>query len=237
MISKPTARIFKYLGALSPVFLAGFQMHGLIVGARSALTTVPGALALLLGAVAILAEKKAGSTILAAYMLAMYYGGGATADKLPLPAEMLVFCGLGIGLLGVFTLRGRGEHGHGARTLSSLTTGLALSFTRISGAAGLSFGALLWMFSMAEMSDFTVFNSVDGVMVMLFGWQTLKRQSWAAAGQVVLAASNLALYYAVPDSPMSVFGFFPLFLLLIHALGFIGVANLKNGRRQEDRRG
>jgi len=236
MISKPTARIFKYLGALSPVFLAGFQMHGLIVGARSALTTVPGALALLLGAVAILAEKKAGSAILAAYMLAMYYGG-ATADKLPLPAEMLVFCGLGIGLIGVFTLRGRGEHGHGARTLSSLTTGLALSFTRISGAAGLSFGALLWMFSMAEMSDFTVFNSVDGVLVMLFGWQTLKRQSWAAAGQVVLAASNLALYYAVPDSPMSVFGFFPLFLLLIHALGFIGVANLKNGRRQEDRRG
>jgi len=58
-----------------------------------------------------------------------------------------------------------------------------------------------------------------------------------AGGQVVLAASNLALSYAVPDSPMSVFGFFPLFLLLIHALGFIGVANLKNGRRQEDRRG
>lgn len=235
MISKPTARIFKYLGALSPVFLAGFQMHGLIVGTRPALTTVPGALALLLGAVAILAEKKAGSAILAAYMLAMYYGGGEA--KVPLPAEMFIFCGLALGLLGVFTLRGRGEHGHGAQTLSSLTTGLALSFTRISGAAGLSFGALLWMFSMAEMSDFTVFNSVDGVLVMLFGWQTLKRQSWAAGGQVVLAASNLALSYAVPDSPMSVFGFFPLFLLLIHALGFIGVANLKNGRRQEDRRG
>lgn len=235
MPSRVTVKIFTYTGAATSVFCALPPLYALFAGTEQAIAVIPKVLALLLGGAGFIYGKRAGSVVLAAFILAMRLWDENGISSTAPSADLLIIVGLILGLVGVFASHRFARLVHGQKTAKHIDTAVAASFVRISGAAGLSFGPMLWMFSMAEMGGFTALNSTNGLLITLFAWQTLKRQLWAVVAQLILAVGTLTFAYANPAGQISVFGFFPLFLLLLHALGVVGVTNLnKAGRRRGD---
>lgn len=212
-------------------------MYALFAGREQAIAILPRILALLLGGAGFIYGKRAGSVVLTAFILALRLWNNEKLISSTSPAtDLLVIIGLGLGLIGVFASHKFARLAHGQKDSKHIDANVAASFVRISGAAGLSFGPLLWMFSMAEIGGFTAVNSTNALLIILFAWQTLKRQLWAAVAQVILALGMLIFGCTSPGGQSSVFSFFPLFLLLIHALGVIGIFNLKTDRRYGNRK-
>lgn len=232
MVSKATAKALTYIGALAALLCALAPLRGLFAGTEQGVVVVPRTIALLLGGAGFIYGKRAGTVTLVAFILAMRMGNGSHELQ---PVDFLILAGACLGVSGIFALHRHAKLSRGGKAPKHIDENLAISFTRISAAAGLSFGPLLWMFSMAVMNGLSAANSTSGLLITLFAWQTLKRQLWAAVAQLILAAGNLVLAYTDPAGPMSVFTFFPLFLLMVHTLGVIGVANLKTSRRHGDR--
>lgn len=235
MIGTATAKLLTYIGAATSVLCALPLLHIFFAGTGQVIAVIPMIIALLLGGAAFLYGKRAGTVVLAAFILAMRLWEGRIISSATLSVDFLIIIGIGLGLMGVFASHRHALLAQGHKAAKYIDTNLAASFVRISGAAGLSFGPLLWMFSMAEMGGFTALNSTNALLIILFAWQTLKRQLWAAVAQAILAVGTLTFAYANPAGQISVFGFFPIFLLLLHVLGVVGVTNLKKaGRRKED---
>lgn len=233
MLSKNTAATLAYIGAFSAFFCALAPLRGLYSGAEPFAAGIVKTIAIVVGGVGFLVRKRAGTAVFSAFLLAMLLWGNGNIFNPARMGDILIITGLVLGLVGIFATQKQTEDTRGQHK-KLLDAATAASFARISGATGLSFGTLFWMFSMAEISDFNAFNSSEGILIILLAWQTLKRQTWAAAGQVLLTANLLSRSHNAYGGNLAVFDFFPFFFLLIHALGLVGIMQLKRSRRQED---
>jgi hypothetical protein len=234
MPGKKAAKVFSYGGALGTAACAAPLAHGLFTRTGDWTAVLPQVIALILGAAGFITANRTVAVVISAFIISTRLWDAGAGSVFSWPLDAFIFMGIGVGLIGVFELQRQKKLSHGDKNPNLFDIGTATSFIRISGAAGLSFGPLLWMFSMSEISGLTALDSTTGVLVTLFAWQTLKRQPWGAAAQMVLSIGTLAVAQNNPTGAMSAFGFFPLFLTLIYPLGFIGTMKLRKNRRHGD---
>jgi len=238
-ITERTGRIFSYIGGTAAFILAARSTPILSPGSPFGWHAIPDILILLLGGWGILKGKRLVSILLPAYTLASRYivndalgqtGGADTA------ANFITFSAYALGIIGAFARNRAARIKKAVKDTRWIDAGIAASFTRISGAIGISFGILVGMFAAAEMGGFTWFNLADAFLIILFAWHTLKRRLWATTAQLVISFSSMALSYSQTGNIGALFGFVPLFLFEIYVLGFIGTAviRLTSNQREKD---
>lgn len=223
------AVLFSWAGAAAAFTAAAFTASLCLPGEMLGWRGLPDVLILLLGGWGMLKGKRLASVALTAYLLASRWMIGAAAGITgPMPSDLVFFPAYTLGIIGAFERNRAARAAAGAADRRLLDADIAASFVRVAGAAGISFGALVAMFSLAEMGGFSVFNLTDGLLIILFAFHTFKRKVWALAAQLALNFTSMALAYAATGSPSEVFGFFPIFLFELYALGLAGAIALKD---------
>lgn len=237
-VTERTGRIFSYIGAATAFILAALSTPIFSPESPFGWHALPDTIILLLGGWGIFKGKRLVSIMLPAYALASRYvvsetlgqaGSNATTDFIVFPAYVL-------GIIGAFARNRAARMVKAVKDKSWIDTDIATSFTRISGAAGISFGILVGMFSLAEIGGFSWFNLTDAFLIILFAWYTLKRRLWAGASQLILSFTNMALSYSQTGNISALFGFVPVFLFELYALGFVGTVILRRAGKPAGRR-
>jgi hypothetical protein len=237
-IDEAAGRKLSYIGAATAFILAATTIPLFSPASPFGWHALPDTVILVLGGWGILKGKRLVSIILPAYALASRYIvnetlGYTSPDVI---ASYIVFPAYALGIIGAFARNRAVRIKAAAKDTRWIDADIAASFTRVAGAAGISFGILLVMFSLAELGGFTRFNLTDAFLIILFAWYTLKRRLWAAAAQLIVSFGNMAISYSQTGSFSAIFGFIPLFLFELYALGFIGTMVLKNTSRQAERK-
>ena len=225
-----TALKFSYVGASAAFMLALLTIPIFPTGNPFGWYALPDTLLLLFGGWGMLKGNRLISILLPAYALASRYVvsktlGQAGQDTL---ANCIIFLAYALGIIGAFARDRRARMQSAAKDTRWIDDGIAISFTRIAGAAGLGFGILVGMFALSEVGGFTWYNLIDAFLILLFAWSTLKRRHWAATSQLVLNMGNMAVSYVQTRSFGAVLDFIPVFLFELYALGFIGTAVLSS---------
>jgi hypothetical protein len=236
-ITERTGRLFSNIGAVLVFILAARSIPVLSPESPFGWHALPDTLILLFGGWGILKGKRLVSIVLPAYALASRYIVNETLGQpgAATVANFIIFPAYTLGIIGAFAQNRAARIKKAVKDTRWIDADIATSFTRISGAAGLSFGILVGMFAFAEMGGFTWFNLTDAFLIILFAWYTLKRRLWAAASQVVLSFSSMALSYSQTGSFSALLGFIPLFIFELYVIGFIGAAVLRYESRPADR--
>lgn len=222
------ARLFSLAGAAaafaSAILTAVLCLPGGPLGWRG----IPDVLIFALGGWGIYKGKRLVSVTLTAYVIASrWLAGEAAGISGPLPSDLVFFPAYALGILGAFERNRAARASARAADLRLIDSDIAASFVRVAGWTGFSFGVLVAMFSLADLGGFSVFNLTDGLLIMLFAVHTIRRRPWAAAAQLGLSFSNMALAYSNTGGLAGVFGFFPLFLFELYALGLLGTVALR----------
>jgi len=194
----------------------GLAAESLSGGEPDRYALIPAAL-MITGAACIFMGKRLPSVLVAVYVLARSSA-----------ADLAAFIPYTFGIAGAF-LRDRAFRiASKAADTSLLDPGIAVSFIRAAGGAGLTFGCLVAMFAMAGLGGFTLFNLADAFLIILFAVYTLKGRFWAGAAQLILSLSSMTFAHAGSDAGLNrLFGFVPLMLLQLYMLGLAGVIATK----------
>lgn len=228
-IQEGTAKKFSLLAGCTAFILAAMTLPLYLKGAGE-LILLDAAISILCGVGIIVGNRLAAVTLLA-FTLASRYGafllsGGGWIN---LFLNICILISYSLGVIGTFARDRLRRAAEGEQCADWMDTGIAVLFRRIAGSAGLGFGLLIAWFSATAEGEFSLFNLVDSLLILLFAWQTLKGRYWAAALQLLLCLASMLLSYARSGDVHSIFGFIPLFMLEIYILGFIGVAKIRTG--------
>lgn len=152
-IDEATGRKLSYIGATTALILAATTIPLFSPASPFGWHALPDTVILMLGGWGILKGKRLVSIILPAYALASRYIVNETLGYTSpdIIANYIVFPAYTLGIIGAFARNRAVRIKAAAKDTRWIDADIAASFTRVAGAAGISFGILVIMFSSAEL--------------------------------------------------------------------------------------